>query len=147
MLKYKSTEFLILINLENYCVLDHSIIFFRIIINQEGGLFSLPEVGAVLLFPSQAAEEKVTLTWDEVNDEECGIKPREGELFVSSIFRIEPEGVTFKKPVTVLLSHSVHEDDIFLDFHELIVENLRQTGWQELKTKRISSIKGMDLGT
>ena len=104
-------------------------------------------MSAVLLFPSQAVEEQVILTWDKVNSEECGIKPRDGELFVSSILRIEPEGVRFKKPVTVLLSHSVHEDENFLDFYELIVEKFSLTGWQELKMERNNSSKDMDLGT
>ena len=75
---------------------------------------------------------------------ECEVKPRDGEVFVSRILKIEPEGLTFKKPVTVLLSHSLYEDQDFLYFYELIVENLSPTGWQELKTERISSIKGID---
>ena len=75
---------------------------------------------------------------------ECEVKPRDGEVFVSRILKIEPEGLTFKKPVTVLLSHSLYEDQDFLYFYELIVENLSPTGWQELKTEQISSIKGID---
>jgi hypothetical protein len=79
-----------------------------------------------------------------VKYKECEVKPRDGEVFVSRILKIEPEGLTFKKPVTVLLSHSLYEDQDFLYFYELIVENLSPTGWQELKTERISSIKGID---
>ena len=139
---------LFVINVDNWLdVFDHSIIwFFSITFNQAGGCFSLPEVGAILFVPSQAVEEQVTLTYKEVNCEKRGLMPREGELFVSGIFKIEPEGVTFKKSVTVLISHSVHEDDNFRDFHELIVENLNQTGWEELETERISSSEGMDWG-
>ena len=74
---------------------------------------------------------------------ECEVKPRDGEIFVSRILKIEPEGLTFKKPVTVLLSHSLYEDQDFVYFYELIVESLSPTGWQELKTERISSIKGI----
>ena len=57
---------------------------------------------------------------------------------------MEPEGVVFNKPVTVLLSHSVDEDQDFLDFYELVIENVGPAGLQDLKTERISSIEGMD---
>jgi hypothetical protein len=79
-----------------------------------------------------------------VKYKECEVKPRDGEVFVSRILKIEPEGLTFKKPVTVLLSHSLYEDQDFVYFYELIVESLSPTGWQELKTEQISSIKGID---
>ena len=72
------------------------------------------------------------------------MKPTEGEVFVSRILKVGPEGVTFKKPVTVFLSHSLDEDEDFLYFYELIVKNLSPTGCQELKTERISSIEGND---
>ena len=74
---------------------------------------------------------------------EC-VKPRDGELFVSRILKVEPENVTFEKPVTVLLSHSAYEDQVFLDFYELVVEDLGPNGWKELKTERISSVGGTD---
>jgi hypothetical protein len=79
-----------------------------------------------------------------VKHKECEVKPRDGEVFVSRILKVEPEGVTFKKPVTVILSHSLDEDQVFLYFYELIVENLSPNGCQELKTERISSIEGID---
>jgi hypothetical protein len=80
-----------------------------------------------------------------VKYKECEVKPSDGEVFVSWILKVEPEGLTFKKPVTVLLSHSLDEDQVFLYFYELIVENLSPTGnCQELKTERISSIEGTD---
>ena len=102
-------------------------------------------MSALLLFPPQVVEEQVTLTYRKVNFKECEERPKDGELFVSGILKIEPKGVTFKKPVTVLLSHSVYEDQVFMDFYELIVENLSSTtGWEDLKTERISSSKGMD---
>ena len=75
--------------------------------------------------------------------EEYELKPTDGELFVSQILGIEPEGLTFEKPVTVLLSHSVYEDQNFLDFYELVVENLCPSGWQDLKTEKISSLEGI----
>jgi hypothetical protein len=78
-----------------------------------------------------------------VKYKECEVKPRDGEVFVSRILKIEPEGVTFKKPVTVLVSHSANEDQDFLYFYELIVENLIPIGCQELKTERISFIEGI----
>ena len=73
---------------------------------------------------------------------ECEVKPRDGEAFVSRILKIEPGGVTFQKPVTVLLSHSAYEHQAFADYYELLVEKLIQTDCQELKTERISSIEG-----
>ena len=64
---------------------------------------------------------------------------------MSRILKIEhAEGVTFKKPVTVLLSHSLYEDKVFLYFYELIVENLTPSGCQDLKSERISKIEGTD---
>ena len=62
---------------------------------------------------------------------------------MSQILKIEPEGVTFEQPVTVLLSHSLYEDEDFLYFYELVVENLDPNGCQELKTEQISAIKGI----
>ena len=112
-----------------------------ITVDQKGGCFSLPEVCAFLLFPPNAVDEKVTLKCRRVKHKECKVKLSDGEVFVSRILKIEPEGVTFKQPVTVLLSHSLDEDEDFLYFYELIVENLSPTGYQELKTEPISSIK------
>ena len=77
--------------------------------------------------------------------EESKLKPRSGEVFVSRILKIEPERVTFKKPVTVLLSHSLAEDQDFLYFYELIVENFSPDGCHELKTEPISCIEGIDI--
>ena len=75
---------------------------------------------------------------------ECEFKRRDEELFVSRIFKLEPEDVVFMKPVTVLLSHSVHEDQVFQDFYELLVEKLSPSGWQQIKTEIIRSSKGMN---
>jgi hypothetical protein len=115
---------------------------FSIAVNKEGGCFRVPVASAFLLFPPNAVEEKVTLKCSRVKHKECEVKPKDGELFVSRILKIEPEGVTFKKPVTVLVSHSANEDQDFLHFYELIVEILIPTGCQELKTERISFIEG-----
>jgi hypothetical protein len=70
------------------------------------------------------------------------VQPTKGEIFVSRIVKVEPGSVKFKKPVTVLLSHSAYEDQVFLDFYELMVENLGPSGWEELETERISSVQG-----
>ena len=117
---------------------------FSITIGQEGGCFSLHETSAFLLFPPNAVEEEVTLKCSRVKHKECRVKPSDGEAFVSRILKVRPEGVMFKKPVTVFLSHSLDEDQDFLYFYELIVKNLSPTGCQELKTERISSIEGTD---
>ena len=116
---------------------------FSITVNKEGGCFRVPVASAFLLFPPNAVEEEVTLKCSRVKYKECEVKPRDGEVFVSRILKIEPEGVTFKKPVTVLVSHSANEDQDFLYFYELIVENLIPIGCQELKTERISFIEGI----
>ena len=115
--------------------------FFSITIGEEGGYFRVPIASAFLLFPPKAVEGEVTLTCSRVKHKEF-VKPRDGELFVSRILKVEPENVTFKKPVTVFLSHSAYEDQVFLDFYELIVEDLSPNGWKELKTESISSVKG-----
>ena len=56
---------------------------------------------------------------------------------------MEPERLVFEKPVTVLLSHSLYEDQEFLDFYELVIECVSPAGLEELKTERIGSIEGM----
>jgi hypothetical protein len=117
---------------------------FSITIDQNGAWFILPEIGAILLFPPNAVDKEVTLKFSRVKHKDCQVKPNGGEVFVSQILKIEPEGVTFEKPVTVLLCHSLYEDQDFLSFYDLIVENLSPTGCQELKTERISCIKGID---
>ena len=116
---------------------------YSITVDQKGGHFSLPVASAFLLIPPNAVNKIVTLTFSRVryNDPEA-VKPRDGEVFVSRILKIEPEGVVFRKPVTVLFSHSLYEDQVFLDFYELIVKNLSMTGWQDLKTERISFMEG-----
>ena len=60
---------------------------------------------------------------------------------------MEPERLVFEKPVTVLLSHSLCEDQDFLDFYELVIENVSPAGLQELRTEPISSVEGMDSNT
>jgi len=80
-----------------------------------------------------------------VRHKECKVKLKNGEVFVSRILKIEPEGVTFKKPVTVLLSHSLAEDQDFLYFYELIAERISPVSYQELETEPISSIKGIHI--
>ena len=76
---------------------------------------------------------------------ECEVKPNDGELFVSRILKLEPEDVIFMKPVTVLLCHSVHADQLFLDFYELVIENHSHArGWQELKTELMCFSEGMN---
>ena len=122
-------------------ILNFSIL--SIIADQEGGCFKLSEVCAFLLFPPNAVDKKVTLKCSRVKYKECQVEPSAGEVFVSQILKIEPEGVTFEKPVTVLLSHSLYEDQDFLYFYELVVKNLNPNGCQELKTEQISAIKGI----
>ena len=71
------------------------------------------------------------------------VKPRDGEVFVSRILKIEPEGVIFRKPVTVLFSHSLYEKGDYQHFYDLVFENLNLSDCQELKAERISAIKGI----
>ena len=118
---------------------------FSITLNKKAGCFHVPVASAFLVVPRGAdswfAE---TLTCSRVKYSDCKVKPREGEFFVSRILKMEPEGVVFDKPVTVLLSHSLYEDQDFLDFYELVIENVGPAGLQDLKTERISFIEGMD---
>ena len=111
---------------------------------EEAGCFHVPVASAFLVVPLWAVWSTETLTCGRVKYSDCKVKPREGEFFVSRIFKIEPEGVVFREPVTVLLSHSLYEDQDFLDFYELVIENVGSAGLQELKTERISCIEGMN---
>jgi hypothetical protein len=117
-------------------------VLFSITVDSKGGCFSLPEVCAFLLFPPNTVAEKVTLKCRLVRPKECEVELSDGEAFVSQILEIGPQGVKFRRPVTVLLSHSLDEDQDFRNFYELIVENLSPTGCQVLKSDPISSIKG-----
>ena len=121
--------------------------WFSISVNRESGCFHVPVASAFLAFPLEAVWTKETLTCSRVKYIDCDVNPREGELFVSPILRMEPEDVVFEKPVTVLLSHSLYEDQNFQDFYELVIENVSSAGLQELKTERINSIEGMDSDT
>ena len=113
----------------------------------EGGCFHVPVASAFLVFPPEAVWSEKTLTCSRVKYSDCDVNQREGELFVSQILKIEPEGMVFEKSVTVLLSHSLYEDQNFQDFYESVIENVSPAGLQELKTERISSIEGMHCKT
>ena len=118
---------------------------FSITTNKEDGCFHVPVASAFLVVPRRAGWWPTeTLTCSRVKYCDCKVKPREGEFFVSRILKMESEDVVFDIPVTVLLSHSLYEDQNFLDFYELVIENIGPAGLQELKTERISSIEGID---
>ena len=131
----------LMLNCSLYVVL---LFLFSITLNEEAGCFYVPVASAFLVVPRGAVWWTETLRCSRVKYSDCKVKPREGEFFVSRILKMEPEGVVFDEPVTVLLSHSLYEDQDFLDFYELVIENVGPAGLQELKTERISSIEGMD---
>ena len=119
---------------------------FSITVHKCGGCFSIPVSSAFLLFPPNAVEEKVTLRCSRVRYYKgCEVKPKDGEAFVSRILKIEPTGIVFNPPVTVLLSHSAYEDQDLLDYYDLFVEKLRPTVCEELKTETIGSDQGTDV--
>ena len=131
-----------MLNCSLYVVL---LFLFSITVNEEGRCFHVPVASAFLVVPRGAAWWPTkTVTCSRVKYSDCKAKPREGEFFVSRILKMELEVVVFDTPVTVLLSHSLYEDQDFLDFYELVIENVGPAGLQELKTERISSIEGMD---
>ena len=130
-----------MLNCSLYVVL---LFLFSITLNKEAGYFYVPVASAFLVVSRGAVWFTETVTCNRVKYCDCKVKPREGEFFVSRILKMEPEGVVFNKPVTVLLSHSLYEDQDFLDFYELVIENVGPAGLQELKTERISSIEGID---
>ena len=131
-----------MLNCSLYVVL---LFLFSITLNKEAGCFYVPVASSFLVVPHGAVWLSTeTVTCSRVKYCDCKVKPREGEFFVSRILKMEPEGVVFNKPVTVLLSHSLYEDQDFLDFYELVIENVDPVGLQELKTERISSTEGMD---
>ena len=117
---------------------------FSITLKGEGGCFHVPVASAFLVVPSWPVCSGQTLRCSRVKYSDCKVKPREGDFFVSRILKMELESVIFDEPLTVLLSHSLYEDQDFLDFYELVIENVASDGSQELKTERISSIEGMD---
>ena len=130
-----------MLNCSLYVVL---LFLFSITLNGEGGCFYVPIASAFLVVPRRVVWwSKETLTCSRVKYSDCKVKQREGEFFVSRILKMEPS-VVFDRPVTVLLSHSLYEDQDFLDFYELVIEHVGPAGLQELKTERISSIEGMD---
>ena len=55
--------------------------------------------------------------------------------------KMEPEGVSFDKPVTVLLSHSAAEDGANADYYDLTVQRLK-TESEDLITERLSKSEG-----
>ena len=115
-------------------------------VNEEGGCFHVPVASAILVFPPETVwREKITCSRVKYSD--CDVNPKEGEFFVSQILRMKPEGLVFDEPVTVLLPHSLYENQDFLDFYELVIENVGPAGLQVLKTERIGSIEGMDSNT
>ena len=117
---------------------------FSITLNEEG-CFYVPVASSFLVVPRGIVWRSTeTVTCSRVKYSDCKVKPREGESFVSRILKMEPESGVFDRPVTVLLSHSLYEDQDFQDFYELVIENVDPAGLQDLKTERISSIKGMD---
>ena len=129
-----------MLNCSLYVVL---LFLFSITLNGESECFYVRIASAFLVVPPWAVCYGQTLRCSRVKYSDCKVKPREGEFFVSRILKMEPS-VVFDKPVTVLLSHSLYEDQDFLDFYELVIENVGPAGLQELKTERISSIEGMD---
>ena len=110
-------------------------------------MFSCPRSKCLPRFSTIGSLARKTLTCSRLKYSDCDVNPREGEFFVSRILRMEPEGVVFEGPVTVLLSHSLYEDQNFLDFYELVIENVSPAGLEELKTELISSIEGMHSNT
>ena len=131
-----------MLNCSLYVVL---LFLFSITLNEEGGCFHVPVASAFLVVPRRAVWLSTeTLRCSRVKYSDCKVKPREGEFFISRILKMELESVVFDEPVTVLLSHSLYEDQDFLDFYEMVIENVNPVGLQELKTERISSIEGMD---
>ena len=51
--------------------------------------------------------------------------------------KMEPERVSFDKPVTVFLSHSAAEDGAYADYYDLTVQRLA-TEVEDLTTERFS---------
>ena len=54
---------------------------------------------------------------------------------------MEPEGFTFDRPVTVLLSHSAVEDGAYTDYYDLNMQKLK-IECEDLETERISKLEG-----
>ena len=113
-------------------------------IDEEGGGIAFPLANAFIEFPAQAVSQSFDFTCVPVRRNDCPIKPKKGEVFCSNIIKIEPPGVVFEKPVTVLLSHSACEDGPFADYYDVTVQQMKQE-WIDLDTTRIRKPEGIIL--
>ena len=116
----------------------------RFMIDEQGGGVAFSTASVFIQFPKQAVSESVVFTCTLVRHNDCPVKPTEGEVFCSSIIKIEPQGFVFEKPVTVLLSHSAVEKGAYTDYYDLTVQQLGQEK-NDLKTTRISKSEGIYL--
>ena len=116
-------------------------LFVRFEIRQQGGSIAVPACGAFLLFPAQAVSKPVILKCERVRYKDNPVKPRKGETFCSRIIKMEPEGLPFAEPVTVLLSHSAAEDGAYADYYDLTVQKLTRK-CDDLETERFSKPEG-----
>ena len=67
-------------------------------------------------FPVHAVSNPVILKCTRVRHKDILVKPRNGDAFCSKIMKMEPVGVSFDKPVTVLFSHSAAEHGANADY-------------------------------
>ena len=114
----------------------------RFIIDEQGGGISFPSAGCFIQFPAEALSQSVTFTCVIVGHTDSQTKPKRGEVHCSTIIKLEPGGVDFKKPVTVLLSHSAAENGANAYYYDLNVQQLKQD-WENLETERISEVEGI----
>lgn len=110
--------------------------------DEHGGGIAFPSASAFLQFPTHAVSRSTTVTCARVRHEDSPLEPNKGEVFCSSMIKIEYGETTFNEPVTILLSHSASDEDPYDDYYEITMKQLRLE-WDDLETQRINKFEGI----
>jgi hypothetical protein len=113
-------------------------------INKQGQIVFFPAAGAFFQFPAEAVENPVSIRLRCIRNQDCEVKPRNGDVFCSSIVKMEPKGYVFNKPVTVLLSHCAAQDGAYADYYDLTIQKL-DNECEDLDTEQLGKSEGRTL--
>jgi hypothetical protein len=113
-------------------------------VNKQGQSVPFPAASAFFQFPAEAVKNPVPLRLSCIRHQKCKVKPKNGDVFCSSIVKMEPEGYRFNKPVTVLLSHCAVQDGAYADYYDLTIQKLGKE-WEDLETEQLGKPKGRTL--
>jgi hypothetical protein len=113
-------------------------------VNEQGQSVSFPAASAFFQFPAEAVANKISIWLSCIRHQDCKVKPRTGDVFCSSIVKMEPEGYVFNKPVTVLLSHCAAQDGAYADYYDLTIQKLDKE-CEDLETEQLDKPEGRTL--